>query len=764
MIRRTVRVVLVTIVLPLAVATPANAATELTLESIFGEEPLVGPAPTSLGWRPGHETVVWVDGESTMVELEPSTGSRRDLVTADALQSAFDGSSLPTLGDAVFSSSGNELLVRVGDELWLMSLADDTARRIDRGDGREEAPVFSPQGRRLAFVRDHDLYVVELDTNTELRVTDDGSDTVLNGLYDWVYGEELAGRQEGAFAWSDDGSVLAWLRLDDGPVPPFHLVDLAGVHSTLRTQPYPMAGDPIPRPSAHAVRFGGDGVIRRRIDAALPDPQGYIPRVGCLPSGEGLWFERLDRAQKELRLEAVRFGAGQPTSLVTDTDSHWIEAVGRPQFLTDGSFLWLSRRSGWRHLERVMADGSRVDLTPGEFDVTHLLATDSSGIFAWYRAARPDPRQRHLFRVEIASGDTQRVSSGGGTWKATLSPERGFLLAEMSDSVTPPRDLVLPATGGFARDLGLRDRSRLDGVDIAAPQPVSLTASDGTPLDGWLLVPPDRTPDDSFPVVVYTYGGPHGTVVADEWSTWTLLHRYLVQEGFCVFALDNRGSAARGAAFESAIDGRLGSSQLGDQLAGLRWLRSQPFVDPDRIGMWGWSYGGYLTAYALTHVPTQLAAGVAVAPVTDWKLYDAIYTERYMGTPTDNPDGYAAGSVLEAAGNLARPLLVVHGTLDGNVHLQNTLQLADRVWRTGGSVDLMLVPGADHSIRIDGARLAVARRLVDHFRRHLQSPCATRPSVSSEDAIGREPAQAPPPPSPADTDLEADDTAADSGR
>ncbi|RMF87262.1 MAG: S9 family peptidase [Nitrospirae bacterium] len=324
-----------------------------------------------------------------------------------------------------------------------------------------------------------------------------------------------------------------------------------------------------------------------------------------------------------------------------------------------------------------------------------------------------------MYRVALASGRTDELTPAPGTRAARPAPDHRFLLVTSSTIATPPRMDLVTAGGRKVRAFHEPDTAELDAARLPEPRFLEVPAEDGTPLHAMLILPPDGR-DRPHPAVVYVYGGPHAQVVRNRWGRSTLLfHRWLAAQGFVVFALDNRGSAARGREFEGAVDHRLGQRELADQLAGVRWLKSQPFVDPERVGIWGWSYGGYMTCYALTHAPGVFRAGAAVAPVTDWRLYDSIYTERYMGTPEENPGGYAAGSVLEKVGELRDALLVIHGTGDDNVHLQNTIQLADRAWRAGKTFDLMLMPNLKHGLYAEGSHLQVFRRIARHFLRHL---------------------------------------------
>jgi dipeptidyl-peptidase 4 len=692
------------------------------LEIAFGETAETLLTAPRVEWRPGRETVVWVDRtdalNTRLMEFDPSTGDRRMLLDDHHLIKLWgDRPGLaPSLDDPVWRPDGGAVLISDGENPHLFDLETGTMTMLEVGTGVETHAGFSPDGRRIAWVRGNDLWVYDFGLKAEIRLSHDGSDTVFNGVFDWVYEEEFAGREGRAFKWAPDGSAIAWLRLDDGSIPVFHLVDVLETHSKVTEQRYPMPGDPSPRPSLHLRVFGqGESVTHSR-DLTFGDSVGYVPRFGIAPDGD-LWYQALDRAQEHLRLVRIDRESRTHHTLIEESDVYWTLPVDGLHFFDNDSFLWLSRRGGNTHLYRVKENGELVDLSPGPWEVTGIVGVDPEDRFVSYQAARPNPMERRLYRVDLSNGDTSELTPRPGTHSAKIAAS-GALLVTTSTFGTPPRNRLINPSGAQGAEVPVEHP--IPRIDFADHRFVDVEADDGITLKAMVLLPTGFDESKRYPAVIYTYGGPNAQVVVDAWPrTSGLFNHTLTSRGFVVFALDNRGSAGRDREFEGATDLGLGSTQLPDQLAGVRWLKNQVWVDPDRIGIWGWSYGGYMTAYALTHSPGTFAAGAAVAPVTDWRLYDSIYTERYMGTPEANPAGYAAGSVLDAVGNLSDPLLVIHGTGDDNVHVQHTLQLADRAWREGVQFDLMLFPNLAHGINAPGSHLQVFSAIADFFERHL---------------------------------------------
>jgi len=722
-----------TLISPLiAAASPAPTIPDPVLDELFGAGVDARPTPPNPTWRPGHQTVVWIDDGAdsgpSIMEFDPVSGDRRVLVDTEMLVGAWsdEGGEAPDLQNPVWRPDGYAFIVTGNEDPAIFDLRHGRFTTLDAGAGSEEHLEFSPDGSRVAWVRDNDLWIYDFSTTQEIRLTDDGSDTIFNGVLDWVYEEELAHRNGKAYAWSADGKAIAWLRLDDGEIPVFHLVDLMDTHSKLKEQRYPKPGDPMPLPSLHVAVFDEDSTFSLRRSWEAFDPVPYIPRFGFTPDGD-LWYQKLDRDQDELELAVADLEGDDETTIVIERDPHWIKPVDGVRFLGDGTLLWLSRASGYMHLVRIRPGEERVDLTPGKWDVTEFIGLDRVGNSAWFQAARPGPIERRVYRVDLTTRKVLEVTRSPGTHSADLHPTGEKLLVKSSSMRSPWRWRVADGRGGNAAEVPVE--YPIPTIGFADHRFVEVSGDNGLNFNAMLLQPPGFDEARRYPVVVYTYGGPNAQVVTDSWPrTSGLFNHALASRGFVVFALDNSGSAGRGRAFEGATDHALGSKQLPDQLAGVAWLREQSWVDPDRIGIWGWSYGGYMTTFALTHAPGVFAAGAAVAPVTDWRLYDSIYTERYMGTPESNPEGYAAGSVLDAIAKLDDPLLVIHGTGDDNVHLQHTMQFADQAWRKGKRFDLTLFPNLAHGINASGSHLQVFTAIADFFEEHLMNKDGENPN------------------------------------
>ncbi len=700
----------------------------LTIELVTRRGALVAPEISHVVWRPGADQLAYIrkQGEgreaSSILYLYDVASAHESVL----LKPQGETASLE-LDSCQWSPRGDALLFEGGNDLWLYDLEKKTLRRLTNDADAEENASFSPTGDKVAFVKKNDLYVLNIGSGTLERLTTDGSATVLNGKLDWVYEEELADRATApAFAWSPDGKKIAYLRLDDAPVPQYPITSYLSTHVQLTEQRFPQSGDQNPLPSFRVVTVG-EGKPQTWT-ASLPAGVEYLgPNFSWAKDSRTICFLTLNRHQDELNVHAWNPEAGSDRALVTEKDRFWINSLAAPYFLNDGHrFLWLSERDGWLHLylyddngkllRQVTRGAWMIDKPP--FSDAPLFQVDESAGWVYFASTNPDPRDRHLFRVHLDGTGMERLSKESGTHSLDLSPDGRYLVDVSSDVNTPPVTRLLRANGDFVATLD-RPENHLSEYGLGSIYFVDVKAPDGATLDARMIQPPDFDPEKKYPVIVYVYGGPHIQMVRNAWSESNLFDLYMAQEGFLVWTLDNRGSWGRGHAWESVIFEHMGRQELADQVTGVQYLASLPYVDSKRIGIRGWSYGGYMTLYALTHAPEVFKCGAAGGPVTDWKFYDSIYTERYMRTATENPEGYAEASPLQAASHLKARVLLIHGADDDNVHMQNTMNFIDALVKAGHTFELYIQPGQKHGFVGDAVRTYLNQRVFDFFRKNL---------------------------------------------
>jgi dipeptidyl-peptidase-4 len=715
------------------IASPLLAAKPpLTVERLFADPPLDGVQPREVTWLPDGSRFSYLErtgeGRDAHVTLwvEQAARTGREQVASDAdLESQGAGSELPSLHDYQWSPDGSALLLEGGGDLFLYDVAGKRVRRLTATPEAEEIPAFSPDGRRVAFVRANDLYVIDVASGKETRVTEDGSATRFNGKLDWVYTEEIAGRSDRGYAWSPDSKAIVYLSLDESSVPTFPQVDLTSTAPAVSPQIYPKAGDRNPVPSLHVAELdpaGGDANHVRRAEIPVPAAGGgYIPRFGWLPGGGAIWLEALNREQT--RLELIRWSSATASSavLLTERDSAWVDLTDDLRFLKDGNILWSSERSGYRHLYLYDAGGKEIrHLTAGKWEVTKVEGVDETRGWVYFTATQASVLTRNLYRVKLDGTGFQRLTFGGETHRVELSPSERVFLDYDSALTRPTAIRVIDADGRIVREVTGSARPELDAYELSTPELVNITSL-GETLHAYVLKPPEFDPTKHYPAIVSVYGGPGVQVVQDAWNPRSgLVNQVLAAHGFVVLSVDGRGTPGRGRDFERTLLRRFGKVELEDQLALVSWFRKQPWSDPAHVGIWGGSYGGFMTCYALVNAPGVFAAGVAVAPVTDWRLYDSVYTERYLKMPADNPDGYRESSPVNQAARLRGKLLLIHGTADDNVHVNNTLIFADKLVRAGIPYELQLYGGATHRFYRPDQRSDEMRRVVDFFERTLK--------------------------------------------
>ncbi|WP_339824840.1 DPP IV N-terminal domain-containing protein [uncultured Arenimonas sp.] len=732
-------------------ATAAHAD-KLTLEAITGDKPLSGPSLMKPAISPDGTRVTFLRGKDDdrfqldLWEYDIASGEIRRLVDSKVVLpgeetlsdeekarrerqriAAFSG-----IVDYQWAPSSQALLFPLGGELYLYDLGDDVAdpvRKLTSGTGFATDPKVSPGGAYVGFVRERNLWLIDLATGREIQLTEDGSDTIGNGVAEFVADEEMD-RHTG-YWFAPDDSAVAFTRIDESPVPVQKRYEMYADRTEVVQQRYPAAGDPNVRISLHVadlatMRAGKAGVDRpAKLSVAGvdlgPETDIYLPRVQWRTPGV-LTFQRQSRDQRTLELFETTLATGKQRVLVTETSDTWVPLHSGLRFLADGRFLWISERSGFEHLQLHAADGAleRV-LTSGDWVVDALLGVDETAGLAYIAGTKDSPLEKHVYAVPLAGGEPRRLSTQPGMHEASFSANASVFVDLWSNPTTPPQTQLFKADGSLLATLVANDLS--DPAHPYAPyrgahRPVefgSFEAADGSELHYSLIKPADFDPARKYPVVVYVYGGPATQTVTRAWPGRTdhFFNQYLAQNGYVVFSLDNRGTPRRGAKFGGALYGRQGTVEVQDQVAGVEFLRGQSWVDPARIGVHGWSNGGYMTLMLLGQASDHYACGVAGAPVTDWALYDTHYTERYMDHPERNPDGYRVSSVFTHIDGLRSKLLLVHGMADDNVLFTNSTKLMSELQKRGTPFELMTYPGAKHGLQ--GADALHRYRLSEAF-------------------------------------------------
>ena len=670
---------------PARAALPADTG-RLSIERVFRGSDFDDADVPAMSWladgRSWLEIRAAGDGQE-IVRVDASTGRATVIVPRASL--VREGSAL-RVSAVTPSPDGRTLLIATGSRAYVPHKTGATWFVWDVGSARlspvsgnaglQLAAKLSPDGRRVAFVRDNDLWVAEVG-GAERRLTSDGSATILNGISDWVYDEELD--LEDAWRWSPDGRRIAFLRFDQSRIPVYPMVDYTQLYPPVFPLRHPKAGQPNSRVTAHVADAATGATV------ALPAGEyEYLARLEWL-GADSVTLSTMPRHQDRQEIRVVpASGAGAGRRLLLEQDSLFVD-LQEPVWIDGGRrFLWISDRSGWRQLYLYERDGRLVRrVTADGVDVTGYLGADERRGEAYVQVAEPDPTQRRVWRFRLADGRGERLTTGIGSSTWTVGPDARYAVSAHSRLGTPPVTALveLPARRVVRT---IADNAALvrtiDEARVTQPQFFRLPVPDGTRLDAYRIVPPGFDSTRAYPVLVYVYGGPASPTVSDSWGDKRyFFHQMLAQRGYVVVSVDGRSSAWRGRAWRKAAHLQLGIPETRDQLDAIRWLGRQRWVDRSRIGMWGRSYGGFMTALVAGRAGDLLKVGLAVVPVTDWRYYDTIYTERYMRTPEENPEGYRATAPLTWADSVTARLLIVTSTGDDNVHAQNALVYADRL-------------------------------------------------------------------------------------
>jgi dipeptidyl-peptidase-4 len=697
----------------------------VTLDALYDPQ-----EPVDFSGKP-QKGFVWIDDERYLVahgdpksrrlewrEVDATSGkeqifgdparARAAIVAATGARES-EASALAALDPARMSADRGALYFVTRKDLYVwLAKSDKVVRLTNTPDAAEEEPSFSPDGKRVAFVRNNDLYVCDIDPPAERRLTRDGSASLLNGKLDWLYQEEVYGRGKfRGYWWSPDSDEIAFLQLDEKGVPNWTLVDDVPESPQIEVGPYPRAGEENPK-----ARLGLVAVARAEVHwvdlmkYALSEP--LVVDVDWLDE-ERVGFQVQDREQSWLELCSASSSETEPKLLLREESQTWVNVNGPPKRLADGSFLWFSERSGYKHLYHYSPSWQLLGpVTTGEWEVRTLHGVDEQAGWVYFSGTQGSPIELQVCRVHLDGSGLEHLTKRPGTHDANFSPRCQRFLDSWSDLWTPTQVRMHRADGSEERVVDENHVAALDEFDLARPELLRVPAHDGFVMDAILLKPLGFDPQRRYPVYQHTYAGPHAPQVRNAWGGGAgMFGQLLAARGIVVWVCDNRSASGRGQVSEATCFRRLGEGELDDIEDALAWLKSQPWVDAARIGIGGWSYGGFMTSYALTHSKT-FCMGVAGGSVTDWHNYDSIYTERYMRLPKNNQKGYDETSVVRAAKDLHGALLLVHGAADDNVHAANSRQLAHELQREQKPFQVQLYAGQRHGL--------ANPQLVRHYR------------------------------------------------
>lgn len=689
----------------------AQETDELTLEDIFDSQKFAGDSLWQAKWIPETDafTFLQIDTTDSVISIythDVTTGEETPFLDGHTLHLP-DSDSLLAISGYSWSEDGSKILIRTNqEEIWRRSLKcavyvydvnERTIKPVFAGEERIANTRVSPDGARVGYVYKNNIYTLDLMSGETAQWTTDGSEVVLNGKFDWVYEEELGITQ--GWEWSPDSRKISFWRLDQSPEPEFSWLDYNPLHQKLTTIRYPKPGEPNALVKIGVVDLATGKMTWMDLGE---ETDIYIPRIKWTEDPNFLSIQRLNRRQNRLELLLADIRTGKTEILLAETDSCWVRVHHNLFFLEDRKqFVWTSERSGYNHIYLYRFNGELVrQLTSGQWEVGRIYGVDEKNGRVFYASNEGDITESHLYRIDLDGDNKRRLTVDPGWHRADFSCDYSHFIDRWSNSRTPQRWELYSAEGTRIRTLVENTMPVLDEYALSYPEFLRFTTADGAELAGSMIKPPDFDENKKYPVLVVCYGGPGGPAIRNMWhGKGFLWDNLLAQHGYLIFRMNNRGSGGRGKAMANMACGDLARWAVFDHIEGAKYLAGLPYVDQNRIGIRGWSFGGYLTLLAMTKGAEYFAVGVAGAPVTDWRLYDNIYTERYMGLPGENSAGYDSASIFPAIDRLKGKLLIIHGMADDNVHVQNTMQLIEKLQAKGIQFDLMVYPGQDHSVR-----------------------------------------------------------------
>lgn len=723
-----------------AQSTPANAAQ--AGEPASGEKPwTISDAIRAFGslqtpsapvWSPDGNRLTYLGDNGDLLSVDPSTTKVSVLVSAEKLESVMnpkikekdrDHRSRYHTANYNFSPNSSHVLFDSGGDLWNYDLRTATGVNLgNTGAGSGDDPKFAPTAPMVSYVKDHNLFVRNIAGGKEINLTNTHDAAIINGEVDWVYEEELDTRSN--YFWAPDSKNLAYLQANETKVSIYPLVDFLPTHATTDQQRYPQPGDPNPDVRIGVVSSSG-GVIHW-MKAPISAGNDYIPRFGWV-NDHTLWIETLQRDHKHLNLYFADARSGAVRLVLPQTDDKFFDESYDVLFLKKSAeFLITSWQDGHTHIYRYSYDAANPmaanatlqnEVEKGAYEVEEVEGVNEDKKTILYQSNEGDPREHQIWSVQYDGTKKHQVSTAHGFNHATVSPGGVYFADEASDVMVPP-SMSLCNAGGTCNQYW--KAMPVEGHALRAPEQLVLNAADGSAIYGSLLMPANAAGAATVPMINYPYGGPHAQTVDDRYNGELFLDSVFAEHGFAVLHVDNRGMGARGRDFADVAYRNFEPPQFADQMVAIdQVLAAHPQLDPKRLGWWGWSWGGTFTLYAMTH-SDRFRAGVEGGPVTDWRNYDSIYTERYLGLPAENAELYKQFSVVNNAGDLKGHVLMVHGTGDDNVHIANTMQFIEQLEQHDVPYDMLIYPGVTHSLGGYTEHLHYYQGALAHFETYLK--------------------------------------------